>query len=85
MIASTSSSEGTTTLATHDESAALQLSMEKLLAMLETCSEYVDKVVDGTISPDDETDEKFQILSIQYRASDRRYLIRCSMIVCRIC
>jgi len=55
MIASASSSEGTTTLATHDESAALQLSMEKLLSMLETCSEYVDKVVDGTIAPDDET------------------------------
>jgi translation initiation factor 3 subunit F len=28
--------------------------MEKLLSMLETCSEYVDGVVDGSISPDDE-------------------------------
>lgn len=37
-----------------DESLALRVSMEKLLEMLETCSEYVDKVVDGTIPADDE-------------------------------
>jgi translation initiation factor 3 subunit F len=40
--------------AAQDEGAALQHSMEKLLSMLETCSEYVDGVVDGSISPDDE-------------------------------
>lgn len=55
IASSSSSSEGSGALATQDESAALQLSMEKLLAMLETCSEYVDKVVDGTIPADDET------------------------------
>lgn len=54
-LISSSSESGGGALATQDESAALQLSMEKLLAMLETCSEYVDKVVDGTIPPDDET------------------------------
>lgn len=37
-----------------DGGRALRTSMEKLLAMLETCSEYVDGVVDGTVSPDDE-------------------------------
>jgi len=37
-----------------DETAALQVSMERLLEMLETCSEYVDKVVDGMISADDD-------------------------------
>jgi len=52
MIGSSSSPEGANP--TQDESAALRVSMEKLLAMLETCSEYVDKVVDGTISADDE-------------------------------
>ena len=52
MIGSSANHEGAP--ADQDESKALQLSMEKLLAMLETCSEYVDKVVDGTISPDDE-------------------------------
>lgn len=52
LIASSSPAEGASP--DQDESAALQLSMEKLLAMLETCSEYVDKVVDGSISPDDE-------------------------------
>ncbi|KAL7525809.1 hypothetical protein ACHAXR_003167 [Thalassiosira sp. AJA248-18] len=53
MIGSSSTSEGASP-DTKDESLALQISMEKLLAMLETCSEYVDKVVDGTIVPDDE-------------------------------
>jgi len=52
MIGASSTSDGAST--NQDESLALKLSMEKLLAMLETCSEYVDKVVDGTISPDDE-------------------------------
>lgn len=52
MIGAASTSKGAST--TQDESAALQISMEKLLAMLETCSEYVDKVVDGTIAADDE-------------------------------
>jgi len=52
MIGSASTSKGAST--TQDEGLALQISMEKLLAMLETCSEYVDKVVDGTISADDE-------------------------------
>jgi len=52
MIGSASESEGAA--ATQDESKALRLSMEKLLALLETCSEYVDKVVDGTIPEDDE-------------------------------
>jgi translation initiation factor 3 subunit F len=52
MIGASSTSKGAST--NQDESLALQISMEKLLAMLETCSEYVDKVVDGTISPDDE-------------------------------
>eukprot|EP00581_Thalassiosira_minuscula_P012701 CAMPEP_0183712202 /NCGR_PEP_ID=MMETSP0737-20130205/7395_1 /TAXON_ID=385413 /ORGANISM="Thalassiosira miniscula, Strain CCMP1093" /LENGTH=339 /DNA_ID=CAMNT_0025940781 /DNA_START=59 /DNA_END=1078 /DNA_ORIENTATION=- len=42
-------------LLSKDESAvSLRISMEKLLEMLETCSAYVDKVVDGTINPDDE-------------------------------
>jgi translation initiation factor 3 subunit F len=39
--------------ASQDEGAALQHSMERLLSMLKTCSEYVDGVVDGSISPDD--------------------------------
>jgi translation initiation factor 3 subunit F len=52
MIRSASSADGAP--ASQDESAALQISMERLLAMLETCSEYVDKVVDGTISADDQ-------------------------------
>lgn len=46
------SAEGAST--NEDETAALQVSMERLLQMLETCSEYVDKVVDGTVSADDE-------------------------------
>jgi translation initiation factor 3 subunit F len=33
--------------------AALQISMERLLTMLETCSSYVDKVVSGEINFDD--------------------------------
>eukprot|EP00558_Chaetoceros_sp_UNC1202_P011604 CAMPEP_0197241464 /NCGR_PEP_ID=MMETSP1429-20130617/7487_1 /TAXON_ID=49237 /ORGANISM="Chaetoceros sp., Strain UNC1202" /LENGTH=325 /DNA_ID=CAMNT_0042701303 /DNA_START=112 /DNA_END=1092 /DNA_ORIENTATION=+ len=32
---------------------SLQISMEKLLSMIETASEYVEKVVDGTIDADD--------------------------------
>jgi len=52
MIASSSTSAGAA--AAKDEALALRVSMEKLLAMLETCSEYVDGVVDGRISPDDE-------------------------------
>lgn len=52
MIGASSTPEGANPTA--DETAALQVSMEKLLEMLETCSEYVDKVVDGTISPDNE-------------------------------
>lgn len=52
MIGAASTTEGAST--NQDESLALKVSMEKLLAMLETCSEYVDKVVGGTIPPDDE-------------------------------
>jgi translation initiation factor 3 subunit F len=52
MIASSSGTDGAP--ASADEGAALQLSMERLLVMLETCSGYVDEVVDGSISPDDE-------------------------------
>jgi len=40
--------------AEQDEGAELRVSMERLLAMLETCSEYVDGVVDGTVPADDE-------------------------------
>ncbi|KAL7531784.1 hypothetical protein ACHAWF_003908 [Thalassiosira exigua] len=37
-----------------DEGAALKESMRKLHGMLETCSGFVDQVVDGTVSADDE-------------------------------
>jgi hypothetical protein len=40
--------------ASQDEGATLQRSIERLLSILEACSEYVDGVVDGSISPNDE-------------------------------
>jgi len=52
MIRSSGSPQGGN--ASQDEAAALQVSMERLLAMLETCSEYVDGVVEGRTSPDDD-------------------------------
>lgn len=51
MIGATDSPDGADP--TQDEGEALRVSMEKLLAMLETCSEYVDKVVDGSVPADD--------------------------------
>lgn len=52
MIGSASTEKGASP--DQDESLALKVSMEKLLEMLETCSAYVDKVVDGSIVPEEE-------------------------------
>jgi len=52
MIGSTSTNDGAP--ASQDESKALELSVKRLLSMLETCSEYVDKVVSGEIPADNE-------------------------------
>ena len=51
MIGAAGSADGAA--ASQDEGAALKVSMEKLRGLLETCSEYVDKVVDGSIPADD--------------------------------
>ena len=52
MIGASSTPVGAST--NQDESLALKISMEKLLGMLEKCSEYVDKVVAEDIPADDE-------------------------------
>ena len=52
MIGASSTPVGAST--NQDESLALKISMEKLLSMLEKCSEYVNKVVAGDIPADDE-------------------------------
>lgn len=52
MIRSAGSDDGAP--ASQDEGKALEVSVRKLLSLLETCSEYVDKVVSGEIPADEE-------------------------------